>query len=80
MVTFFKEFLAGFREFGHLVNNIVTAFVLLLVFIIGVGSVAVYAKLCGKSFLPLQHPETNGSYWLPKSSANKTKEESLRPF
>jgi len=79
-MSFFKEFLAGFREFGHLVNTLVTSTVLFVVFLFGIGPVALYAKLSGTSFLPMQHPETDGSYWQPKTSTNKTKEESRRPF
>ncbi len=79
-MSFFKAFFSGFKEFGHLINNIITGVVLFLVFLFGIGPVAIVAKMFGRSFLPMQHPETDGSYWLPKTSSNKTKEDSRRPF
>ncbi len=80
MKLFFKGFAAGFKEFGHSISKTINVVTLLFVFIFGIGLVALFSKVGRKKFLPMTHPEKDGSYWADKASTNKTKEESLRPF
>ena len=79
MQLFFKGFGYGFSDFGSLVSSIVNNILLFIVFIIGVGLVAICSKLLKKEFLNIK-PKVNESYWLDRLSRNKNLEDSSKPF
>ena len=50
---FFKGMKQGFRDFSHTLTNIINFLMLLIVYVLGIGLVAVISKLSGKHYLDL---------------------------
>ncbi len=76
---FFKGFLQGFKSFGHTVTNIVNFFLLLIVYIFGIGSVSVIGKLTGKHYLDLKK-SNNKSNWHEHKVTKEPIEKYYRSF
>ena len=78
MISFLRGFKEGFKEFGLRVNSAVTVFVMLFVYIIGIGLTSVFGKLSKKKFLDL-NPQKD-SYWIIVEDSEKTIEDYRRSF
>ena len=78
--SFFKGFKDGFREFSQGVAEIVNFILLTLVFIFGIGIVAILSRVAGKKYLAVKQEEKE-SYWKKvKIGGEKKREEYLKPF
>lgn len=70
-------FKSGFKEFSHAVAHTVNVFFLLLAYFVGVGLVALFARIARKQFLPLQK---KASYWVVRNLGKQPYEEYKRTF
>ncbi len=78
--SFWKGVKKGFHLFGSTVSNTIITILLFITYIIGIGIVAVPAKIAKKEFLPFMHmsstvnqnnekePET---YWIKRKQSKK---------
>ena len=76
---FFKGFLHGFKSFGHTITNIANFFLLLIVYVFGIGLVSVISKLTGKHFLDLKK-SGNKSNWHEHKVTKQPLEKYHRSF
>lgn len=77
-LNWFNEVYNGFKEFGHDVASIVNFFLLLIVYILGIGPVSIIAKLSKKHFLDITFREKI-SLWKERKPIEK-QEEYYRQF
>lgn len=75
--AFFMGLKQGFRDFSHLITNIVNFILLSIVYFIGVGIVSLTAKLVGKHFIDLKN---SGSSWVQRKLKKRPIEEYHRMF
>ena len=76
-IIFFKGFRQGFKNFSHLITDIVNFILLFIVYFTGVGIVAIVSKLFGKHFMDLKF---SGSSWVERKLKKKPMEEYYRLF
>lgn len=76
---FLKGFKRGMENFGMGIAIIVTTVLLSLVYLIGVGSTHIVAKLFGKHFLETKLSK-KGTYWSDLNLKKKPIEEYYRQF
>ncbi len=76
----FSGIYEGLAAFGKIVSNIVNFFLLLIVFVFGIGLVSVVGKLRGKKFLSLGFNSKAKSYWGESPALNRKLEDYLKPF
>ena len=60
---FFKNFRIGFKEFGLDITRVVNVILLTVVYFIGVGITALFAKIFRKHFLDLKFDKKAKTYW-----------------
>ncbi len=78
---FFKGLSSGFQEPGHFLARLINTLLLLIVFIFGVGPVALIARLRGKRYLgTTSFQQTVTTYWQDYSLDNKSKEDYTKLF
>ena len=63
-MKFFKGFKDGFKEFGETITSIVNFFLLLIVYIIGVGITSLIAKATKQKLLELNFKDGRKTYWI----------------
>ena len=78
MKIFFKSFKKGMNQFGNNITIIVNSILLTLVYIIGVGTTSLFAKLFRKRFLELR--KKSDSYWGDSNLRKKPIREYYRQF
>lgn len=76
---FLKGFKEGFSKVGLGVSNIVNFFLLLLVYLVGIGVPAIIAKLMRKRFLDLKI-EKEASHWHEPEDYEDSMEDCYRQF
>ncbi|MBS3113799.1 hypothetical protein J4448_01735 [Candidatus Woesearchaeota archaeon] len=76
-VVFFKGFKQGFRNFSHLITDIVNFVLLFIVYFTGIGIVSIISKLFGKHFMDLK---SSGSSWVVRKLKKRPIEEYYRLF
>ena len=69
----------GFRNFSHTLTNIVNFFLLLIVYVIGIGLVSITGKLSGKHYLELRKSGTR-SKWHEHKVTKQPLEKYYRTF
>ena len=72
---FFLGFLDGLRRFSHLIAGIVNLILLVVVYFLGVGVVAIISKIFGKHFLGLKN-----SSWASRKLKTEKMENYYRTF
>lgn len=77
---FFEGIKQGFRNFSHTITNIINFFLLLAVYIFGIGIVSVISKLFGKHFLDLKKSGNNKSNWHEHKVTKQPIEKYYRSF
>ncbi len=78
---FFKGLGSGFQEPGHLLARLINTLLLLIVFVFGVGPVAIISRLRGKRYLATKSfSQTATTYWQDCSLENKSKEDYTKLF
>ncbi len=79
-----KQFLVGFREglkeFGYNINLIVNSILLSMVYLAGVGSTSIIARLVGKRFLDVELSKSRESYWSDLDMKKRPIEDYYRQF
>ncbi len=75
--TFFAGFWKGFRNFSHVITDVVNFILLFAVYAVGVGIVSIIAKLLGKHFMDLK---SSGSSWVIRNLKKRPVEEYYRMF
>ena len=75
---FIKGFKNGMQNFGKSIVTIINTILLLLVYILGVGLTALFAKITGKKFLETELKK--GSYWTSLNLKKKKTEDYYRQF
>ena len=78
--VFFTGFKCGFSVFGHNLTVLINSFLLLAVYIFGVGLTAVVAKLMGKHFINIRKGKKQDSYWVPLNLQKKPVDDYYRQF
>lgn len=76
---FFIGFKKGFKDFGHIITNIINSILLSIVYIIGVGLTSIFSKLFKKHFLGLKKRNTK-TYWRDLNLKKKNIEKYYRQF
>jgi len=70
----------GFKKLGQFINLVVTYTLLSIVYIVGVGSVALLAKLLGKRFFNSKPLKESHTYWLDINLGDESIEDYYRQF
>ena len=78
--VFFTGFKCGFSAFGHNLTALINSFLLLVVYIFGVGLTALVAKLMGKHFINIRKGKNQDSYWAPLNLQKKPVDDYYRQF
>lgn len=79
-MLFFKGLREGMQSFGKIVNKGVASIALFIAYVVGIGLVAMMAKLFGKKFLHLELDKKAPTYWEESKIGKRTKEELEKPF
>ncbi|HZX11909.1 MAG TPA: hypothetical protein VFE88_00425 [Candidatus Nanoarchaeia archaeon] len=79
---FFSGWKQGMHTFGETIAVIINTLLLTVIFVVGIGFVAVCAKIGRKRFLNMKNSEKEKeTYWEEvKIGGEKNKEEYLKPF
>jgi len=80
MKTFYRGFKRGMHEFGQTLATLVNTILLFIVYIIGVGITALWAKITKKKFLTLKPQKEKQSYWGDLNIKTRSKERHYRQF
>ena len=75
---FFNGFQKGVKDFSNNISTIINSTLLLIVYLIGVGFTALFAKIFGKHFLDMK--KKKDSYWHNLNLKNKPIEKYYRQF
>ncbi len=79
-----EKFLSGFKEgmklFGENIALLINSFLLLIVYIFGVGFVFLLAKIFGKKFLETKIESKARTYWKEINLKNKKISDYLKQF
>ncbi len=76
----FDDFFAGQKMFGEDISRIVNTVLLSLVYLIGVGTTSIVAKLAKKNFLDLKIDKNVNSYWSELNLGKSPMKEYYRQF
>ena len=76
---FWKGFKKGAKNFSGNISVIVNSFLLLIVYLVGVGLTSVIAKIVGKKFLETKIEKEKKSFWK-EIKWSKKKEDYFRQF
>lgn len=71
-------FWKGFKQFGHIINNIINFVLLSVVYFIGVGITFLVAKIMGKHFL--NTGKKKDTYWVKLNLGKQKMEDYYRQF
>ena len=74
---FWQGLKQGFHVFGNTLNQTVTFTLLLITYLIGIGIVALPAKIRKKAFLPFMSEEKVETYWITKNKPQEKDFERL---
>ncbi len=74
---FVAGFISGFQEFSKAVAHTINLLMLTLTYFLGIGIVAIFARIGKKSFLQIGKRQ---SYWIDKNLSKQSYEEYKRTF
>ena len=81
MTGFFASFKEGMTEFGKTISSIVNSFLLVIIYIVGIGLTSIISKLIFKKhFLDIENSDYNKSYWSDLNLNKRPIEEYYRQF
>lgn len=80
MRLLFKGIYEGMGRFGKLVSSIINIFLLLLVFVFGVGLVSIFSRIFGKKYLEMNLDKNSKTYWQDSIIGKRKKEDYYKPF
>ena len=78
--AFFKGCKNGITNFGHTISTLVNSVLLTIVYFVGVGITAIFAKLLGKHFLQRRLLRKRKSYWCNLNLKKRPLEQYYRQF
>lgn len=78
--SFINGFITGFKNFGHLISNIVNGALLFIVYFTVLGLTSIIGKLSNKKFLELAVDKNKKSFWSKRRLDKKTLEDYYRQF
>lgn len=70
----------GIELFGALINNVVVWAALFVVYVVGIGVTALFARLAGKKFLEIGIDHTDESWWKPLNQSTESRERYFDMF
>ena len=76
---FFKGLQQGFKNFGHTITGVINFFMLLIVYILGIGIISIISKLVGKHYLDLKKSGSK-SNWHEHKVTKQPLEKYYRTF
>ena len=76
---FFKGLQQGFKNFGHTITGVINFFMLLIVYILGIGIISIISKLFGKHYLDLKKSGSK-SNWHEHKVTKQPLEKYYRTF
>jgi len=79
-MSFIKGFKSGFKDFGHLINNIINTTLLTILYIIGIGPTALILKIFNKKLLSLKKENVQDSYWEKYDLSTEPEDNYYRQF
>ena len=79
MKEFSEGFKGGMKQFGTYISAVINAALLLVTYIIGVGTTSIGAKICGKHFLERRIDNTE-SYWSDLNLKKEAMERYSKQF
>ncbi len=77
---FFKGFVEGLKGFGLTINTLISALLLLIVYLIGIGITSIIAKISGKHFLDIQSAPQHETYWTELALEKKPIDNYYKQF
>ncbi len=79
-MSFVKGFKQGMQAFGYTISVLVNTLLLLVVYFVGVGIVALFTKLFRKKLLYLKPDKNAKTYWTELGLRKRPIEEHYRQF
>jgi len=79
-MNFLKGIKDGFKDLGHLINNIINTVLLTVLYIIGVGPTALLLKLFKKKIMNVKKDVNAKSYWTDYNLKTEPEENYYRQF
>lgn len=79
IIIFLKGVKKGMSNFGHSISIIINTFLLILVYLSGVGITSIIARIVGKKFIN-EEISSKKSYWSNLNLKRKPIEEYYRQF
>jgi len=79
-MNFLKGIKDGFKDFGHLINNIINTVLLTVLYIVGVGPTSLLLKLFKKRIMNIKKQENLKSYWTEYNLKTEPEENYYRQF
>ena len=76
----FKGIYEGLGSFGRIVSGIVNFFLLLIIYLLGIGLVSLIFKFRKKKFLSLGWNSELKSYWADSPILHRKKGDYFKPF
>lgn len=70
----------GIELFGALINNVVVWAALFVVYVVGIGVTALFARLAGKKFLEMGIDHADESWWKPLNLSTESRERYFDMF
>jgi len=77
---FFSDARRGFEDFGKIITSVVNFFLLLLVYVLGVGMSAVITRISGKKVMDMTVDKSAKSYWKEYRHGTESKDGHYRQF
>lgn len=75
-----KRLLTGVGLFGQKIEAVFSWLLLMIVYIFGVGTTALIARMVGKNFLAIDFKSAEDSYWRPTSSKVSSDKDYLHQY
>ena len=80
MNRFLNEIKQGIESFGKSISMIVNSILLTMVYLLGIGSTSILAKIFNKKFMDLKIDKNAKTYWEDLNLTKKEKGDYLRQF
>ncbi len=77
---FFKSVGKGMKQFGENITAVVNTVLLLVMYIVGVGVTAIFARIFRKHFLERKISKKKASYWSDLNIKKQEREKYYKQF
>ena len=79
-MNFLKGLREGFKDFGHLINNIINSLLLTVLYFIAIGPTSIILKIVKKRLLLLKKSENSATYWTDYNLKSEPEDNYYRQF